>query len=179
MVLAPRTPPYSYRAVRQTRDGIARCLIISPRGRRSIAAQGLSSPLALGLVRDVYEEEHSCSHLLKARDAEDFVKRMNAQVLSALYAESSGGTLRYDKDTASRVLAAIAREMNRRGDRDLAWWEVPRLAEESDRQPLRSRPGLEVVASLWVGLIWRLLRDVSTTGVRSELERSFERAQWV
>jgi hypothetical protein len=125
------------------------CLRESPDD--SILTRGLSSPLALTLVRDTYRASDDVSELLNLSTcgtAKDLERYLIARVLPAAYAPRPGRSKpRYSLPHATQALTFLAREMNRDNTRDLAWWNVPRWA------PIVPRVLAGMLASGFLGII--------------------------
>ncbi|WP_051580031.1 NACHT domain-containing protein [Pseudonocardia acaciae] len=111
-------------------------------------ARALSSPLLLGLARDVYAPAGSDPAELLDRDRFPDQRAIERSLLDTLipvsYAEHPrlpGGRpgARYGEDSARRWLAFLAGHLHRLGSYDLAWWRLHRAL------PPR---GLEVLAGL-------------------------------
>ncbi|MGH3833977.1 MAG: hypothetical protein ACRDRS_26655, partial [Pseudonocardiaceae bacterium] len=92
----------------------------------SVLTRGLSTPLALTLIRDTYRRGDDLHELLTTdwRTTEDLERYLIARVLPAAYTRRSGQpALPYGKTQAEQVLAFLARAT--KGNRDLAWWQIP------------------------------------------------------
>ncbi|MGH3688040.1 MAG: hypothetical protein ACRDRU_15530 [Pseudonocardiaceae bacterium] len=111
----------------------------------SVLTHGLSTPLALTLIRDTYRPGDDVNELLTATrsgTADDLEQHLIARVLPAAYTPRPGRPApRYSITQARQALTFLARRMNQDHTRDLAWWHIPRWA------PTRPR----VVTSLLAG----------------------------
>ncbi|MFD7757252.1 NACHT domain-containing protein [Streptomyces sp. NPDC059757] len=92
----------------------------------SVLAQALSSPLMLYLARTAYQESSTDpGELLDRRrfkTREEIESHLLDGYLPAVYAESSDPHC--GAEQASRYLAVIARQMQRDGTFDFAWWQI-------------------------------------------------------
>jgi hypothetical protein len=128
----------------------------------SVLTRGLSTPLALTLIRDTYQTGDDLGVLLNASSfstAEDLEQHLIARVLSAAYTPRPGRPKpRYSLAQATQALTFIARQMDRDDTRDLAWWHIPRWAPTIPR----------ILASILAG---GLLGGLLTVLVREMLGR--------
>jgi hypothetical protein len=96
----------------------------------SVLTRGLSTPLALSLIRDTYRAGDDVSDLLDARSCStpvDLERHLIARVVPVAYTPRPGRSKpRYSLSQATQVLTFIARQMNHEHTRDLAWWDIPR-----------------------------------------------------
>ncbi|MEO7194443.1 MAG: hypothetical protein ABIZ05_06415, partial [Pseudonocardiaceae bacterium] len=92
----------------------------------SVLTRGLSTPLALTLIRDTYRRGDDLSELLTTdwSTPEDLERYLIARVLPVAYTRRPGRPAPpYGKTQAEQVLAFLARQMG--GARNLAWWQIP------------------------------------------------------
>jgi len=98
----------------------------------SVLTRGLSTPLALTLVRDTYRASDDVSELFNVSScgtADDLEKHLIVRVLPDAYTPRPGRPKpRYRLPQATQALTFIARQMNHDDTRDLAWWHIPRWA---------------------------------------------------
>ncbi|MDQ2709027.1 MAG: hypothetical protein M3Z25_15945 [Actinomycetota bacterium] len=98
----------------------------------SVLTRGMSTPLALTLVRDTYRVGDDVSELLttsRCGSADDLERHLIARVLPDAYTPRPGRPKpRYSLPQATQTLSFIARQMNHDDTRDLAWWHIPRWA---------------------------------------------------
>jgi hypothetical protein len=105
----------------------------------SVVTRGLSTPLALTLIRDTYGPGDDLNGLLTTpwNTAEDLERYLIARVVSAAYTHRPGRPApRYSQAQAEQVLAFLAQQMNQRNQdntRDLAWWQIPQWVPASPR----------------------------------------------
>ncbi|MGQ0774382.1 MAG: hypothetical protein ACT4NY_08195 [Pseudonocardiales bacterium] len=113
----------------------------------STLAGGLSTPLALTLVRDTYQTGDDVKKLLTNPQAVE--EYLITRVLPAAYTPRAGRPpSRYSLAQARQTLAFLAHRLNQDNARDLAWWHIPRWAP---RAPRILATGL--VAGLVFGLV--------------------------
>lgn len=95
----------------------------------SVLAHGLSTPLALTLLRDTYRPSDDVSDLLNIISQQKGVnleQRLIARVLPDAYTPRPGRPApRYSLSQAKQVLTFLAQQMNQDYTRDLAWWQIP------------------------------------------------------
>jgi hypothetical protein len=95
----------------------------------STLATALSTPLTLTLVRDTYRAGDDVGELLDMNHhnlASDIEDSLIARVLPDAYSRRPGRPEpRYSLVQAQQGLSFIARQMNKRHVRDLAWWHIP------------------------------------------------------
>lgn len=98
----------------------------------SALTRGLSTPLALTLIRDTYRPDDDVSELLDVErfsTAADVEQYLIARVLPYAYAPRPGRPApRYSLIQAKEALAFLARQMTQDKTRDLAWWHIPQWA---------------------------------------------------
>lgn len=102
----------------------------------SVLTRGLSTPLALTLIRDIYRPGDDLSDLLTTGwgTAEDLERHLIARVVPAAYTRRPGRPAPpYRQDQAEQALAFLARQMNQDDTRDLAWWQIPRWIPATPR----------------------------------------------
>ena len=102
----------------------------------SALTRGLSTPLALTLIRDTYRPSEDVGGLLTIRwsTADHLEQHLIARVLPAAYTRRPGSPEPpYSQTQARQVLAFLARQMNQDHTRDLAWWQIPRWAPTTPR----------------------------------------------
>lgn len=90
-------------------------------------ARGVSTPLALTLLRDTFRADDDVSHLLDAQRRDGGLSIEDvllARVIGAAYAPAPGRRARYDTEQAVRTLTWLATEMSRRHTRQVTWWQV-------------------------------------------------------
>ncbi|MFD3976038.1 hypothetical protein [Streptomyces cyaneofuscatus] len=113
---------------------VADRLVTEPKG---VLARALSSPLAVGLVREVYAEDGPVDELLDTtrfphpRAIED---HLLDHAVTAAYTPRSG--YRHPDHTpeeAERALRHIATQLTAENTHDLAWWHIPSWAEPRPR----------------------------------------------
>ncbi|HET9258082.1 MAG TPA: hypothetical protein VFO16_23200, partial [Pseudonocardiaceae bacterium] len=98
--------------------------------------RGLSTPLALTLLRDTYHADDDLGDLLDPTHhstAEHIEQHLISRVLPAAYTPRPGRPPRYSETQARQALAFLAQRMNQDHTRDLAWWEIPRWASAMPR----------------------------------------------
>jgi hypothetical protein len=123
----------------------------------SALSRGLSTPLALSLVRDTYQTGDDVGELLNCGTADDLDQHLIARVLSAAYTPRPGRPKpRYSLPQATQALTFIAQQMNHDGTRDFAWWHIPRWAPTAPRI-LTSMLATGLVGALLGGLTRALL----------------------
>jgi len=102
-----------------------------------VLTQGLSTPLALTLIRDTYRAGDDVSELLdvtRFSTADDIEQHLIAGVLRDAYTSRPGRPEpRYSLVQAQQVLAFLARQLNQDHTRDLAWWHIPRWVPTTPR----------------------------------------------
>lgn len=98
----------------------------------SVLTRGLSTPLALTLIRDTYRPGDGVSDLLDSTrwsTTDELERYLIARVLPAAYTRRPGSPEPpYSQAQARQVLGLLARQMNQDHTRDLAWWQIPRWA---------------------------------------------------
>jgi hypothetical protein len=103
----------------------------------SALARGLSTPLALTLLRDTYRPGDDVSDLLdntKQHTVVDLEQHLIARVLPDAYNPRPGRPIpRYSLIQAKQILTFVAKQMNEHHTRDLAWWQIPRWAPTTPR----------------------------------------------
>jgi hypothetical protein len=103
----------------------------------SALTRGLSTPLALTLIRDTYRAGDDIRELLNATwqgTGVDLEQHLIARVLPAAYTTRPGRpTPRYSRIQAKQALTFLAQQMNHDHTRDLAWWHIPRWAPTAPR----------------------------------------------
>lgn len=100
----------------------------------STLAQGLSSPLALTLVRDTYQPGDDVSELLGALEPGAVEHHLITRVLPAAYTPRAGHPPpRYSLAQAHQTLTFIAHQLEQDGARDLAWWHIPSWTSRTQR----------------------------------------------
>jgi hypothetical protein len=103
----------------------------------SALTNGLSTPLALTLIRDTYRPGDDLSALLPATHGgttDGIGRQLIARVLPDAYNPRPGRpTPRYSPTQAKQMLAFLARQMNHDHTGDLAWWHIPRWAPSTPR----------------------------------------------
>ena len=124
----------------------------NPRGP---LARALSSPLTLTLLRDTYRRDDDVGELLLFEGttgggdvSAEIEHVLLDRVLPIAYGARAGEpTPAYDLSQARHALTYLAVELDRRGSRDLAWWNVPEWTSSGVRVLVRS-----VGAGLAIGL---------------------------
>ena len=102
----------------------------------SAVAHALSSPLAIGLLRDVYGDSDPVDELLDParfptpRAVEDHL--LDHAVTAAYTARPGRPRPRHSPEAADRALRHLAVRLTEQGTRDLLWWHIPSWA---DRRP--------------------------------------------
>jgi hypothetical protein len=118
----------------------------------SVLARGLSTALALTLVRDTYRSGDDISELLDSaqfRTAEDIEQHLITRVLPDAYNPRPGRRKPpYSLPQAQQALTFLAQQMNKDRTRDLGWWQVSQWAP--------SRPRI-LISMLTGGLLGALL----------------------
>ncbi|MGH4007941.1 MAG: hypothetical protein ACRDTH_07245 [Pseudonocardiaceae bacterium] len=103
----------------------------------SVLTRGLSTPLALTLIRDTYRGDDDVSELLnitREGTGVDLEQRLVGRVLVDAYSFHPGRPKpRYSLPQAERALAFLARQMYQDHTRDLGWWHIPRWASTVPR----------------------------------------------
>lgn len=97
----------------------------------SALTRGLSTPLALALIRDTYRPGEDVGGLLTTRwsTADHLEQHLIARVLPAAYTRRPGSPEPpYSQTQARQALAFLVQQMNQDHTRDLAWWQIPRWA---------------------------------------------------
>ncbi|WP_159670769.1 TIR domain-containing protein [Streptomyces mexicanus] len=90
---------------------------------RQVLAEVLSSPLMLHLARTAYQAQTSTPRrLLEFRTRAAVEAHLLERYLPTVYGEPSAR--RYGADRAARYLRLIARQMQRDGTFDFAWWQI-------------------------------------------------------
>jgi hypothetical protein len=99
--------------------------------------RGLSSPLALTLIRDTYQPGDDVSDLLTGTwegTGLDLEQHLIDRVLREAYTSRPGRPKpRYSLPQATQALAFLARQMSYDHTRDLGWWHIPRWASTTPR----------------------------------------------
>ncbi|MFJ6890018.1 hypothetical protein ACIQRC_34945 [Streptomyces californicus] len=123
----PEPAPEPWRAV-------ADRLIAEPKG---VLARALSSPLAVGLVREVYTENGPVDELLDTtrfsspRAVED---HLLDHAITAAYTPRSGYPRPdHTPEEAERALRHIAAQLTAENTHDLAWWHIPSWVDARPR----------------------------------------------
>jgi hypothetical protein len=115
----------------------------------SVVAHGLSTPLALTLIRDTFRPSDDVSDLLdttRCGTTDDIEQHLIARVIPDAYTPRPGRPKPpYSEAQARQALAFFARQMNQDHTRDLGWWQVPRWV------PTRPRRLISMLASMLVG----------------------------
>jgi hypothetical protein len=115
----------------------------------SVVASGLSTPLALTLIRDTYRPGDNVSDLLDATrwsTAEDIEQYLIARVIPDAYNPRPGRPKPpYSEIQARQALTFLARQMNQDDARDLGWWQIPRWT------PPRQRMLISMLAGMFLG----------------------------
>ena len=102
----------------------------------SAVAHALSSPLAIGLLRDVYGDSDPVDELLDParfptpRAVEDHL--LDHAVTAAYTTRPGRPRPRHSPEAADRALRHLAVRLTEQGTRDLLWWHIPSWA---DRRP--------------------------------------------
>jgi hypothetical protein len=99
-------------------------------------ARGLSTPLALTLLRDTYHAGDDLGDLLDPTGhstAEHIEQHLISRVLPAAYTPRPGRPPRYSETQARQALTFLAQQMNQDHTRDLAWWDIPQWASTMPR----------------------------------------------
>lgn len=129
----------------------------------SVLTRGLSTPLALTLIRDTYGPGDDLSGLLTTHwsTAEDLERYLIARVVPAAYTHRPGRPApRYSQAQAERVLVFLAQQMMNQDDiRDLAWWQIPRWVPATPRI-LASMLATGLLGGILGGLVFVLCRLV-------------------
>jgi hypothetical protein len=137
-----------------------------------VLAQGLSTPLALTLIRDTYRAGDDVSELLdvtRFSAADDIEQHLIAGVLRDAYTPRPGRPKpRYSLMQAQQTLALLARQLKRDHARDLAWWHIPRWVPSTPRI---------LATGLAVAFVGELL--VSFVAVLPPYPDTFNGALWV
>ncbi|MGH3867208.1 MAG: hypothetical protein ACRDQ4_13900 [Pseudonocardiaceae bacterium] len=117
-------------------------------------ARGLSTRLALTLIRDTYRPGDDVRGLLTTRwSGDDLERYLIARVLPAAYTRRPGSPAPpYSQTQAEQVLAFLARQMNQRHTRNLAWRQIPRWAPTTPRI-LASMLMAGLLGAILVGLV--------------------------
>jgi hypothetical protein len=89
----------------------------------------LSTPLMIFLARTVYSDtpDHNPSDLLDVSHfptGESFEEHLIAAFLPAVYQDHGSTHRRWTGEQAQRWLGFLARHLDRRGSRDIAWWQL-------------------------------------------------------
>lgn len=115
----------------------------------SAVAHALSSPLAVGLLRDVYGDADPVDELLDPARfptpgaVEDHL--LDHAVVAAYTARPGRPRPRHSPEAADRALRHLAVRLTEQGTRDLLWWHIPSWA---DRRPRA------IVVGTVVGLLY-------------------------
>ena len=100
-------------------------------------ARGLSTPLALTLIRDTYRPGDDVSDLLTGTwqgTSVDLEQHLIDRVLHEAYTSRPGRPKpRYNLTQATQALAFLARQMSDDNTRDLGWWYIPPWASTAPR----------------------------------------------
>jgi hypothetical protein len=104
----------------------------------SVLSRGLSTPLALTLIRDTYRAGDDVHELLAITTGQcsgvDVEQHLIARVLPDAYTPRPGRPKpRYSLTQATQALEFLARQMNHDHTRDLGWWHIPRWAPSTPR----------------------------------------------
>ncbi len=98
------------------------------------ALTGLSTPLALTLIRDTYGADDDVSELLNSGCRDHIEQHLIARVLPKAYTPRPGRPPpRYNLAQATQVLTFIASRMNQYHTGDFAWWQIPRWVPVAPR----------------------------------------------
>lgn len=145
----------------------------------SVVARGLSTPLALTLIRDTYRPGDDVSDLLDASScstADDIEKYLIARVLPDAYTPRPGRPKPpYTEAQARQTLTFFAQQMNQDHTRELGWWQIPRW---TPTRPLILTSALAsvvmgvIVCVLIVGLPFTLL-GVLMNGGQAGIEQTY------
>lgn len=144
----------------------------------SAIAQTLTSPLAIGLLRDIYadgggrpvDEVLDTARFPSTRSLQ---AHLLDQVVTAAYTPRHGRPRpRYSPQTAERTLRYLATQVTRAPDRELRWWDIPTWTERRPRMILVGALtgvlyGAAALAMLWpmAGPMWAyLLAPLSALG---------------
>ncbi|MEU9445962.1 hypothetical protein AB0D42_34860 [Streptomyces sp. NPDC048304] len=115
----------------------------------SAVAEALSSPLAIGLVRDVYREDDPVDELLDTArfpDSRTIEDHLLDHAVAAAYTPAYWDPRpRYSPETAERTLRFIAARLAQEGGGDLSWWHIPGWANPRPRA---------VVVGVVVGMVY-------------------------
>ncbi|MGB8200794.1 MAG: hypothetical protein WCF33_14060 [Pseudonocardiaceae bacterium] len=99
--------------------------------------RGLSTPLALTLIRDTYRPGDDVNDLLTGTwqgTSVDLEQHLIDRVLHEAYTSHPGRPKpRYNLTQATQALAFLARQMSDDNTRDLGWWYIPRWASTAPR----------------------------------------------
>jgi hypothetical protein len=102
-----------------------------------VVGRGLSTPLALTLIRDTYRAGDDMCELLdiiRRGTGVDVEQHLIARVLPDAYTPRPGRPKpRYSLTEARETLGFFARQMNQEHSRDLGWWHIPRWAPSTPR----------------------------------------------
>ncbi|MER6632330.1 hypothetical protein ABT301_29620 [Streptomyces sp. NPDC000987] len=95
----------------------------------SAIAEALSSPLSIGLVRDVYREDDPVDELLDTArfpDRRTIEDHLLDHAVAAAYTPGYWDRRpRYSPETAERTLRFVATRLAQEGTGDLSWWHIP------------------------------------------------------
>jgi hypothetical protein len=125
----------------------------------SVLTRGLSTPLALTLIRDTYPPGDDVSGLLTTdwTTADDLKRYLITRVLPAAYTHRPGRPApRYNQAQAEQTLAFLARQMKQDDTRDLAWWQIPRWVPATPRV-LASMLATALLGATLSGLVFVLV----------------------
>ncbi|WP_328498695.1 hypothetical protein OHS59_42590 [Streptomyces sp. NBC_00414] len=146
----PRTPPPAWRHL--TRE-----LLEQPGG---VVARALSGPLAIALLRDVYDDTGPVDELLDTgrfptpRAIEDHL--LDHAVAAAYTARPGRPRPRHSPETAERALRHIAARLTEQGTRDLSWWHIPSWTDHRPRAAALGTIVGVLYAALGIAVLWQL-----------------------
>lgn len=117
----------------------------------------LRNPFLLTLLRDAYPPAGPVDELLDSkrfRKAAQLETHLLDRALDAAYASGPERLpQRYSPQAARRTLTYLAHQLNQRGTRDLAWWEIPQWTDRPLGVILRAHVVVAVVAVLTGALL--------------------------
>jgi hypothetical protein len=124
----------------------------------SVFTQGLSTPLALTLIRDTYRPGDDVSGLLTTdwSTTDDLERYLIARVLPAAYTPHPGRpSPLYSQAQAEQTLVFLAQQMKQDNTYNLAWWQIPRWVPTTPRI-LVSMLATGLVGATLSGLVYEL-----------------------
>jgi hypothetical protein len=137
-VSGPEAAEYLYRArAGPAPMGWTELLTVLREDCEGVVGRGLSTPLALTLIRDTYRAGDDMCELLdiiRKGTSADVEQHLIARVLPDAYTPRPGRPKpRYSLAQARQTLGFFARQMNQEHSRDLGWWHIPRWAPSTPR----------------------------------------------